>query len=62
MPPVMGKLYQDQMCELGGNVERIQLAGEQTHFSTPGAAAPLYLPRLKERVAGRPLANGCSAN
>jgi pimeloyl-ACP methyl ester carboxylesterase len=62
VPPVMGKLYQDQMCKLGGNVERIQLAGEQTHFSTPGAAAPLYLPWVKERVAGRPLANGCPAN
>lgn len=61
VPPVMGKLYQDQMCKLGGNVERIQLAGEQTHFSTPGAAAPLYLPWVKERVAGRPLANGCPA-
>jgi pimeloyl-ACP methyl ester carboxylesterase len=62
VPPVMGKLYQDQMCKLGGNVERIQLAGEETHFSTPGAAAPLYLPWVKERVAGRPLANGCPAN
>lgn len=62
VPPVMGKLYQDQMCKLGGNVERVQLAGEQTHFSTPGAAAPLYLPWVKERVAGRPLANGCPAD
>ena len=62
VPPVMGKLYQDQMCKLGGNVERVQLAGEQTHFSTPGAAAPLYLPWVKERVAGRPLASGCPAD
>jgi pimeloyl-ACP methyl ester carboxylesterase len=62
VPPVMGKLYQDQMCKLGGNVERVQLAGEQTHFSTPGAAAPHYLPWVKERVAGRPLANGCPAD
>jgi hypothetical protein len=58
----MGKMYQDQMCKLGGNVERVQLAGEQTHFSTPSAAAPLYLPWVKERVAGRPLANGCPVN
>jgi hypothetical protein len=28
----MGKLYQDQMCRLGGNVERIQLAGERRIF------------------------------
>ena len=62
VPPVMGKLYQDQMCKLGGNVERIQLAGEQTHFSTPVASAPLYLTWVKDRVAGRSLANGCPAN
>jgi pimeloyl-ACP methyl ester carboxylesterase len=62
LPPVMGKMYQDQMCKLGGNVERVQLAGEQTHFSTPGAAAQLYLPWVRERFAGRPPANGCPAN
>lgn len=62
VPPVMGKLYQDQMCKLGGNVERIQLEGEQTHFSTPGAAAPLYLSWVQDRMAGRPLANGCPTN
>jgi pimeloyl-ACP methyl ester carboxylesterase len=59
--PVMGKLYQNQMCKLGGNVERVQLPGEQTHFSTPGAAAPLYLPWAKERFAGKPAANLCPA-
>jgi pimeloyl-ACP methyl ester carboxylesterase len=59
VPPVMGKMYQDQMCKLGGNVERVQLAGEQTHFSTPGAAAPLYQPWVTERVTGTPRANGC---
>ena len=59
VPPVMGKLYQDQMCKLGANVERIQLGGEQTHFSTPGAAAPLYVPWVGARVAGTPPANGC---
>ncbi len=61
VPPVMGRLYQDQMCKMGGNVERVQLPGEQTHFSTPGAAAPLFLPWVKERFAGKPAANGCSA-
>ena len=59
IPPLMGKLYQGQMCKLGGNVERVQLPGEQTHFSTPGAAAPLFLPWVKERFAGKPAANGC---
>lgn len=58
-PPVMGKLYQDQMCKLGGNVDRVQLPGDQSHFTTPGASAPLYLNWVKDRVAGKPLANAC---
>ncbi len=58
-PPVMHELYQRQMCALGGNVERIQLPGEQTHFTTPGVSAPLYVPWVKDRVAGKPLVNGC---
>ena len=59
LPPAMGKLYQAQMCALGGNVGRVQLAGEQTHFSTPVVAAPLYLEWVKDRFAGKPAANGC---
>ncbi len=62
LPPIMGKLYQEEMCKLGAHVERVQLAGEQTHFSTPGAAAPLYLPWIKQRVADRPAADGCAVN
>lgn len=58
-PPVMHELYQRQMCALGGNVERIQLPGAQTHFTTPGVSAPLYVPWVKDRLAGKPLANGC---
>jgi pimeloyl-ACP methyl ester carboxylesterase len=59
VPPVMHHLYQRQMCALGGNVERIQLPGEQTHYSTPGVAAPLYLSWIKDRLAGRPVVDGC---
>jgi pimeloyl-ACP methyl ester carboxylesterase len=59
VPPVMGELYQKQMCALGGNVERIQLAGEQTHFSTPTAASPLYMSWIKDRITGKPLAHTC---
>ena len=59
--PVMGKLYQSQMCKLGGDVERVQLPGEQTHFSTPGAAEPFYLLWVKERFAGKPITNACPA-
>jgi pimeloyl-ACP methyl ester carboxylesterase len=62
VPPVMGELYQKQMCKLGGNIDRVQLPGEQTHFSTPGTAAPLYLPWVKDRIAGKTLANACPQN
>jgi pimeloyl-ACP methyl ester carboxylesterase len=62
VPPVMGKLYQDQMCKLGGNVERVQLPGEQTHYTTPGSATPLFLPWVRDRFAGKPAMNGCPAN
>ena len=58
--PMMGKLYREQMCALGGNVTRVQLAGEQTHFSTPHASEPLYLPWMKDRFDGKPSANGCA--
>jgi hypothetical protein len=58
----MGERYQEQMCKLGGNVGRVQLAGEQTHFSTPGAAAPIYLAWVKERFSGKAAANGCPQN
>lgn len=59
MPPVMGKIYQEQMCKLGGNVGRMQLPGEQNHFTTPPLAQQYYLPWIKDRVAGKPIANGC---
>jgi dienelactone hydrolase len=62
VPPVMHQLYQKQMCALGANVERVQLPGEQSHYTTPGVAAPMYLPWIKDRVAGKPLANACPTN
>ncbi|MGB6970259.1 MAG: lipase family protein [Methyloceanibacter sp.] len=62
VPPVMGELYREQMCKKGANVARVQLAGEQTHFSTPAASQPLYVPWIKDRFAGKKLENGCSAN
>lgn len=61
VPPTMGKLYQERMCALGGNITRVKLAGEQTHFSTPSASEPLYVSWIKERVNNAPLANGCYA-
>ena len=62
VPPVMHELYQKQMCALGANVGRNQLPGEQTHFTTPGVSAPMYLEWVKDRIAGKPLENGCPKN
>ncbi len=59
VPPIMHELYQKQMCAKGANVARIQLPGEQTHFATPGVSAPMYLEWVKDRIAGKPLANAC---
>lgn len=59
VPPIMGQLYQKKMCALGGNVDRVQLPGEQTHFSTPGAASPFYMPWIKDRIEGKSLNNAC---
>jgi pimeloyl-ACP methyl ester carboxylesterase len=58
-PPIMGKLYQEQMCKLGGNVDRVQLPGEQSHFTTPGSSQPLYLQWIKDRLAGKAAINNC---
>ncbi len=62
VPPVMGALYREQMCKKGANVTRVQLAGEQTHYSTPGASQPIYVPWVYDRFAGKPLEDGCSAH
>jgi pimeloyl-ACP methyl ester carboxylesterase len=59
VPPVMHELYQKQMCAMEANVARVQLPGEQTHFSTPGVSAPMYLEWVKDRIAGKPLPNAC---
>jgi pimeloyl-ACP methyl ester carboxylesterase len=62
VPPIMHELYQKQMCAMGGNIGRIQLPGQQTHFTTPGVSAPMYLEWVKDRIAGKPLANACTQN
>jgi len=62
VPPMMHQMYQDQICKLGGNVGRMQLPGEQSHFTTPGSSKPFYLAWVKDRVAGKPLANACPQN
>ncbi len=62
VPPVMGALYRQQMCDKGANVTRVQLPGEQTHYTTPGASQPIFVPWVADRFAGKPLENGCSAD
>jgi pimeloyl-ACP methyl ester carboxylesterase len=62
VPPMMHKLYQEQICKLGGNVGRMQLPGEQSHFTTPGSSKPFYLAWVRDRIAGKPLANACPQN
>ncbi len=62
VPPVMGKLYRDQMCRLGGNVARVQLPGDINHFTTPPAAEPLYVAWIEDRFAGKPASNGCAGD
>lgn len=62
VPPVMGKLYYDQMCKLGGNLTRVQLPGKQSHFTTPGSAEPFYVKWVADRFAGVTASNGCKSN
>ncbi len=61
VPPVMGKLYAEQMCQLGANITRVQLPGNQNHFTTPEKAEPLYIQWVADRFAGKALVNGCEA-
>ncbi len=61
LPPIQGEVYRQRVCAAGGNVARVQLPGDQTHFSTPGASVPFYLPWIKDRFAGKPAGNGCAA-
>ncbi|MDR3492560.1 MAG: alpha/beta fold hydrolase [Gammaproteobacteria bacterium] len=60
VPPIMGELYYKQMCKLGGNITRIQLPGDQTHFSTPPVAEPLYVKWIADRFADKPVEHSCA--
>lgn len=57
--PIMNQIYQEQVCKLGGNIQRVQLPGEQTHFSTPPTSEQFYLPWIQDRMDGKPFPNGC---
>jgi len=58
-PPIMGKLYQAQKCAIGGNVARVVLPGDQNHFTTPPVSQQFFVPWTEDRLAGKPLENGC---
>lgn len=62
LPPAMGEYYRKQICALGGNVARVQLPGDQNHFTTPTVSVPFYLPWIRDRIAGKPAADGCAAD
>lgn len=61
LPPVMGEYYRKQICAIGGNVARVQLPGDQNHFTTPPVSVPFYLQWIKDRLAGKTPGNGCAA-
>jgi pimeloyl-ACP methyl ester carboxylesterase len=61
-PPIQGELYHKQLCAIGvNNVQRVQLPGEQTHFTTPGIAGPFYRDWIKDRLGGKPVGDGCQS-
>jgi len=62
VPPVMGKLYYEKMCKMGGNLTRVQLPGKQSHFTTPESAELFYVKWVADRFAGIPASNGCKTN
>ncbi len=35
--------------------------GSQDHFATPGKSAPLYVPWIEGRIAGKPVGDGYGA-
>jgi pimeloyl-ACP methyl ester carboxylesterase len=60
LPPIQHELYRKNMCGIAGaNVGRMQLPGNQDHFSTPGVSEQFYLPWIKDRFAGKPVPDGC---
>jgi pimeloyl-ACP methyl ester carboxylesterase len=62
VPPVMHKLYFEAACRQGAVMSRIELPGNNTHFSTPAAAEPFYLAWMDDRFNGKPIRSGCPIN
>ena len=63
LPPIQHELYRKNMCAIAGaNVGRMQLPGNQDHFSTPGLSEQYYLPWIADRFAGKSAPDGCASN
>ena len=61
VPKSQVDIYEEQSCKLGGNVQHIELNGA-THFTSPVEAQKTFLPWIKDRFAGKSLANACPKN
>ena len=61
VPKPMVDIYELETCKLGGNVQHIELEGA-THFTSPVEAQQTFLPWIKDRFAGKRLANACPKN
>lgn len=59
VPATMSELYQEQMCKKGAQIERVQLSGSQSHFTTPGAAEALFVAWIADRFVDKPVQNPC---
>lgn len=58
--PAMGQFFQEQMCKRGASVGRMELPGAKTgHFDEPPVSQQFFLPWIKDRFDGKPLANAC---
>lgn len=60
VPPVMSQRYQKAKCAIGGNVQSVELPGKN-HFTTPPTAQPMFTQWIKDRIDGKPIADGCKS-
>ena len=61
VPPVMHQVYAKQACANGAQITRLELIGNNTHFTTPTSSEPIYLPWIADRFAGKAAGNTCSS-
>lgn len=61
VPPVMHQVYAKAACSKGAQITRVELSGNNTHFTTPTASESLYLPWIADRFAGKAATNTCGS-